>query len=350
MDPALLRSKPAAELYLAKPPPTHSLVLYLAAPPNDAWGCVPRGERLAKFDKRATYEPRKLKPKQRANFDAAIAAARALKERARAERLPAALRDASLDAARPAPRGPRRARLPLVGRLLRLPGDRELRVVDVEGGVVRCGAGGDAEFLPLAAAYEGLRAHAAWEEARELAGRGQRLNFVSKIKPCGECKHCLDSPTFGGPGTSKQACVLRQADKLRLSEGLDHLAGFSPAHIAANRKRARLLIQAAEHPPAEPPRAAAAAPAPSPVAAPAPKPTPRPPQECSVCWAQFDFAEMVPSSDQCEHVMCRACLVAWRDTCSQKDHNTTLRSGVRISCPLCRKPSRVAESESEPDA
>ena len=47
--------------------------------------------------------------------------------------------------------------------------------------------------------------------------------------------------------------------------------------------------------------------------------------------------------------MCRACLGAWRDTCSQKDHNTTLRSGVRIKCPLCRKPSRVAESESEAD-
>jgi hypothetical protein len=65
---------------------------------------------------------------------------------------------------------------------------------------------------------------------------------------------------------------------------------------------------------------------------------------------KFDFAEMVPSSDQCEHVMCRACLVAWRDTCSQKAHNTTLRSGVRITCPECRKASRVAESESEPDA
>ena len=35
-----------------------------------------------------------------------------------------------------------------------------------------------------------------------------------QMPPCGSCKHCLDSPKFGGPGHLKQSCVHRKCQQL----------------------------------------------------------------------------------------------------------------------------------------
>jgi len=132
---------------------------------------------------------------------------------------------------------------------------------------------------------------------RESKGTSGRLTFRYKTPMCGKCSNCLDKPKFGGTGKSKQACVLRL------------------------RERAVLLEAGSAHPP------------------PVRRRDPNLP--CTICFAVVAEADAVFGSDVCSHVFHRECIEGWARECAERPHNVATRRGVRVSCPNCKKGTRV---------
>jgi len=59
---------------------------------------------------------------------------------------------------------------------------------------------------------------------------------------------------------------------------------------------------------------------------------------CAVCYA--DVADDGSAMEGCGHVFCASCLQKWTGTCADRAHNVPTRSGVTVSCPTCRRPTR----------
>ena len=141
---------------------------------------------------------------------------------------------------------------------------------------------------------------------RESKGTSGRLTFRYETPMCGKCRNCLDKPKFGGSGKGKQACVLRL------------------------RERAELLEAGSTHPP--------------------PVRRRRDPNEpCTICFSVVAEADAVYGSDVCSHVFHRECIEGWARECAERPHNVATRRGVRVSCPNCKKGTRVVADSVESD-
>ncbi len=141
---------------------------------------------------------------------------------------------------------------------------------------------------------------------RESKGTSGRLTFRYETPMCGKCRNCLDKPKFGGSGKGKQACVLRLRERAELLE-----AGI--AHPSPARRR-------------------------------------RDPNEpCTICFAVVAEADAVYGSDVCSHVFHRACIEGWARECASRPHNVATRRGVRVSCPNCKKGTRVVAGPVDDD-
>ena len=59
-------------------------------------------------------------------------------------------------------------------------------------------------------------AHSSLPSSRVVRSRRRRCLACAACQraPCGSCRHCLDSPKFGGPGLLKQSCVLRKCQQV----------------------------------------------------------------------------------------------------------------------------------------
>ena len=140
---------------------------------------------------------------------------------------------------------------------------------------------------------------------RETKGYGERLTFRYKAKECGRCRNCLDKPKFGGSGKGKQACVLRLRERAELLE-----AGIALPSLARRRD---------------------------------------PKEPCTICFAAVEEADAVFGSDVCSHVFHRACIEGWARECAERPHNVATRRGVRVSCPNCKKGTRVVAGPVDDD-
>jgi ssDNA-binding Zn-finger/Zn-ribbon topoisomerase 1 len=66
-----------------------------------------------------------------------------------------------------------------------------------------------------------------------------------------------------------------------------------------------------------------------------------PNEPCTICFAVVAEADAVFGSDVCSHVFHRACIEGWARECAERPHNVATRRGVRVSCPNCKKGTRV---------
>ena len=382
LDRGRTKSPIAAQLALDHDPDEWDVVLFLKAPVSQYYGAVPRTgpKRGLPFDPAKSYS--------HAGKKAAAAFACTLLPLSPAARLTAALREAKLESDGAPASPPDAARLPLVGRLLR-DGDVERRVVDADATQAWCvewpppsdGSPPRREALPLATAYVQLRAHDV-EEVRSLLDSrgGSKIAFRYKTEMCGQCRHCLDNPKFGGTGKARQACILRQRERaerleqlraaggaprdridgaLRSCRGLggteddeipcDNRCGRTFATLGGMRKHARNYCPARSETGAE--EAVSARPPPA-------ERRRDPKVPCTICFSVVAEADAVFGSDVCSHVFHRECIEGWARECAERPHNVATRRGVRVSCPNCKKGTRVVagpvkegdESSDESDA
>ena len=133
---------------------------------------------------------------------------------------------------------------------------------------------------------------------RESKGTSGRLTFRYETPMCGKCRNCLDKPKFGGSGKGQAGMCAT-------------VAGAGRALGSWNR-------------------------------APAAGAPPRDPNEpCTICFAVVAEADAVFGSDVCSHVFHRECIEGWARECAERPHNVATRRGVRVSCPNCKKGTRV---------
>ena len=74
-----------------------------------------------------------------------------------------------------------------------------------------------------------------------------------------------------------------------------------------------------------------------PAAAPAPVPAPAPLGECPVCWDTLEDDDA--HAFNCGHHLCGECAQRWAEV--ESERSMASRRGVKVTCPLCRKTSRV---------
>jgi hypothetical protein len=74
-----------------------------------------------------------------------------------------------------------------------------------------------------------------------------------------------------------------------------------------------------------------------------------PNEPCTICFAVVAEADAVFGSDVCSHVFHRECIEGWARECAERPHNVATRRGVRVSCPNCKKGTRVRAGPVESD-